>query len=110
MKLSTKSKIQELLEKGKRWQAGPMRFYGLAVKGEREARWGILVPKKHIRKSVDRNRLKRLVRESWRRLEDASDAVNKKPKWDLLIRLGSGVDSDSVTQPQVFKWLQEGLR
>jgi ribonuclease P protein component len=54
-------------------------FLFLARKnGIAQARLGLAVPKKHISKSVDRNRLKRIIRESFRlrqKLLEGKDVV-----------------------------------
>ena len=60
--------------------------------GQALARLGLAIPRKQIRKAVERNRIKRLIRESFRRHQDLlhgldvvvigrSDLVKKNSQW-----------------------------
>ncbi len=44
--------------------------------GEQAARLGLAIPRKQIRRAVDRNRVKRLIRESFRRHRDLLEGLD----------------------------------
>ena len=57
--------IEEVLAKGKRVRAGPITAQ-VRANGLRLARLGLIIPKRQIPLAVDRNRIKRLLREWFR--------------------------------------------
>ena len=67
-RLTGKSNIDQLFNDGKSFNLFPFRvFYRLVEKSaEPRVRLLIAIPKKKIRHAVDRNRLRRLVREAYR--------------------------------------------
>jgi ribonuclease P protein component len=68
--------------------------------GNKLARLGLTVPKKHISKSVDRNRLKRVVRESFRlrkNLLEGKDVV-------VLIKGSLDVNSELIEPRLATHW------
>lgn len=69
-RLKYRKQIETLFQKGKAFSVFPIKAIHLCQskmgKGEPPAKVGFVVPKKRIRKAVDRNRAKRLMREAWR--------------------------------------------
>ena len=63
------------------------------------SRLGITIPKKRVRKASDRNRLKRLIRESFRLNKDAL------PNIDIVIVGKSGLDN--LNNAEVFTMLDK---
>lgn len=65
-KLKQKSDISLLFEKGKWISYGKMRIVFLPLNDERKRKIGVSVSKRYFKKAVDRNRIKRLLREVYR--------------------------------------------
>ena len=67
-RLCGKTAVEALFEHGKTFQAGCLRCrYLRREEGEMESRVVISVPKRHFKRAVKRNLLKRRIRESYRR-------------------------------------------
>lgn len=65
-KLKQKKDIALLFEKGKWRSCGNLRVIFLRSEAIEERKIGVSVSKKYFKKAVDRNRIKRLLRESYR--------------------------------------------
>ena len=67
-RLTSKKRFQQLFEEGKQLTAFPLRMYYLPIQSNDEPKFKIAVvaPKRHFRSAVKRNRIKRLLRESYR--------------------------------------------
>ena len=67
-RLKSRKKIDELFEKGKGFSVPPLRIiYTLeATKEFPQLQVAVSAPKRNFKKAVDRNRLKRLLREAYR--------------------------------------------
>ncbi len=67
-RLKSKKVLEELFSKGKRFNVPGYRVFYSQEKNEKDPvlQFGVGVGNKHFKKAVDRNRIKRLTRESWR--------------------------------------------
>lgn len=66
-RLKSRKRIETIFKDGKRFSVFPFRIFFLKEKsGEYELQIGVGVSGKLFKKAVDRNRIKRLIKESWR--------------------------------------------
>lgn len=65
-RLCGKTSIERLLAKGRHGNVPGLRYCYLSESGNEGNRIMVSVPKKLFKRAVKRNRLKRLIRESWR--------------------------------------------
>ncbi|MDD4202068.1 MAG: ribonuclease P protein component [Candidatus Omnitrophica bacterium] len=64
------AQYKEMLQEGKKYFSPHFILYVLSKETSREyAKLGISVPKKHIKQAIKRNRIKRVLREIWRKRE-----------------------------------------
>ncbi len=62
--------IRSLFEGGHCYTVSSFRVYWETVTSGKPAKFGVSVPKKHFPRAVDRNRLKRVIREAYRKHKD----------------------------------------
>ncbi|HRX92584.1 MAG TPA: ribonuclease P protein component [Chitinophagaceae bacterium] len=66
-RLKSRKRIEAIFKDGKKFTVFPFRIFFQAEKtGKSELQIGVGVSGKFFRKAVDRNRIKRLIKESWR--------------------------------------------
>ena len=64
-RVKSRKQIEQLFSEGKKFVAGPFRTFYL-FSGQSELQFGVGVSAKNFKKAVDRNRIKRLIKEAWR--------------------------------------------
>lgn len=67
--MKSRKQIDRLFSSGRSFNLFPLRVvYLLELSGEGDSglKWGVSVPSRHFKKAIDRNRVKRQLRESWR--------------------------------------------
>ena len=101
MKLSTKRRVQALLDRGMRWDSGPLRFFSLPSSQD-GPKLGLLTSRKAYPRAVDRNRLKRLLRQAWRN-------IKVQGKREILVFIKRGIDIKNANQEKMNGWLGFGL-
>lgn len=85
-RLTRQCEFQRVFDHGRRLPAGPLLLI-YAANGLDHPRLGLAVPKRRVRLAVARNRLKRMIRESFRRHWQALPAV------DIVVLARSGSDT-----------------
>ena len=80
-RLKSRKRIELLFSKGKNFVSTPYKIYYLVEKAKPGLQFGVGVSGKNFKKSVDRNRIKRLTREAYRlqrsMLQEKVKTVNK---------------------------------
>jgi len=95
-RLRQKAEFEHLLRQGARRSVEGYTFY-LARRETGSARLGMLVSRRHSRRAVERNRIKRCIREAFRLEHEALGAL------DLLVRPPYGIKPS----PQMISRLRE---
>jgi len=65
-KLKSRKTIELLFEEGKSVSKFPIKLFYIPVKNSEKTQAGFTVPKRNFHKAIDRNRIKRQVREAYR--------------------------------------------
>ena len=66
VKLKSRKTIELLFEKGKTVTSFPVKVYFITIKNDETTQAAFSVPKRNFKKAVDRNRIKRKLREAYR--------------------------------------------
>ena len=90
-RLKSRKQIEELFDKGKTFVVSPFRIHYLLKKDIEEQipipglQFGIGVSGKNFKRAVDRNRIKRLIREAYRLQKNFLKENLKEKKWSLSV-------------------------
>ena len=111
-RLSLKRDIDHLFENGQSFISFPLRIVYLPVTGDNHPEPGISVlvsvPKKRIKHAVDRNRIKRLIRESFRL--NKSEITGFCKENDKLLHIGlMYVSNDILPYADMEKAMRKAL-
>ncbi len=112
-KLKKRDEIQRLFKEGKRIKKGELQLIYLVenVAGNSEPfKLGVSVPKKKFKRAVDRNRLKRLIREGFRLNQvQIEKQCELKQKHCLLMFVFQGSDlvNYAALEPKIVLILRE---
>ncbi len=114
-RLSSKKQIEKLFKEGKSYFSYPFRVIYLFNDGQEEHETKILltVSKKKFKKAVDRNRIKRIIREAFRKnkmiLNDYLQE-NNKSLWLGLIYTGETIPSYQEAERKLILILQRLIK
>lgn len=85
-KLKSRKQIDELFVNGKSFAVFPVRVtYQFLPAGETVLQTGVTASKKHFKKAVDRNRIKRLLREAYRLQKNELQITLKQNKKQAIL-------------------------
>ena len=87
-KLKSKKQLDELFQKGKSFAVFPIKiFYAFADEQDNVIKTGVGVSSRHFKKAVQRNRIKRLLREAYRTEKQPLHAYLNNNKKQLVLFL-----------------------
>ena len=87
-KLKSKKQLDELFQKGKSFTVFPVKiFYVFAEEQDNVIKTGVGVSSRHFKKAVQRNRIKRLLRETYRTEKQPLHAYLNNNKKQLVLFL-----------------------
>lgn len=90
-KLKSRKQIEKLFAEGKHINAFPVKAIYLSESAEVKLQAGVSVSSRYFKKAVDRNRIKRLMREAYRlQKESVQNAVQEKNKQLSLFLIYTG--------------------
>ncbi|MEM6539969.1 MAG: ribonuclease P protein component [Bacteroidota bacterium] len=111
-KLTSKKKFQQLFETGKQVTAFPLLMYYLPIEKSNGPKFKVAVvaPKKHFKSAVQRNRVKRLLRENYR-LNKPLIFNNTEGQYALVILyLGKEMPTFSLISSKILSLFKKFLK
>lgn len=107
-KLKSKKRITQLFAEGRSVSIYPIKLIYLETKGQEAAiQVGVAVPKKNFKSAVERNRIKRLLRESYR-LNKATVFNNTRSEFAFLfLYLGKEMPTFQEVERKMKSLLQK---
>jgi ribonuclease P protein component len=114
-KLKSRKIIEQLFKEGKSFSLFPFRVIYLLQPANNiiQLQTGFSVGTKHFKKAVDRNRIKRLMRESYRLQKSALEDLVKKTNKDLrvfFIYTGTDISEYSVFSEKINSCIKRLLK
>jgi ribonuclease P protein component len=105
-KLKSRKLIGQLFSEGKSFSAFPIRMIYLPLeKGSENNLAAVSAPKKNFKKATERNRIKRLMRESYRKNKYLLENLSQKHAFLFIY-----TDKNIVTYQQVFSAMEKLLK
>lgn len=105
-RLKSRKLIDALFSKGKSFNLPPFRV--LYLPAENGLRSGVAVSSRNFKKAVDRNRIKRLVREAYRLQKNSLEEMLKAQQKGLILFF-SYTSKEKPVVPAVFEGIQKCL-
>jgi ribonuclease P protein component len=108
-KLKSRKQIDELFVKGKSFTSFPIRVSYRFLPGEARLEAGVTASKKNFKKAVDRNRIKRLLREAYRLQKPGLAEIvlqNKKKAFLFFIYTDKTIVSFDIIKEAMSKCLK----
>jgi ribonuclease P protein component len=108
-KLCSQKAITDLFSKGKQIFKHPVKLLWLPVEPGSEGRNKVIisVSKRNFKRAVDRNKIKRLLRECYRKNKQATEAIYKDQKLLIgLIYIGKEIPRFYLLEPIIIELLQ----
>lgn len=103
-RLKSRKRLEELFNRGKSFNQSPIRVLYLPVAEGLQA--GVGVSARHFKKAVDRNRIKRLIREAWRLQKNPLQEILKKRESGLIVFLNYTF-REKPEYPDVFEAIRK---
>ena len=91
-RLKSRKQIDLLFQEGKNFRVGPVKvIYRLEQAGIEALQFGVTAPSRNFKRAVDRNRIKRLMREAWRlNCTELKTELQHKSKYLVVFFIFSG--------------------
>jgi ribonuclease P protein component len=91
-RLKSRKQIDLLFQEGKNFRVGPIKVvYRLEQSGTEPLQFGVTAPSRNFKRAVDRNRIKRLMREAWRlNCTELKTVLQHKSKYLVVFFIFSG--------------------
>jgi len=109
-KLKQKKHIDLLFSDGKAIGQFPVRLFHLPIVSKNQEQptlTGVSVSKRNFKKAVDRNKIKRLLREAYRKNKYLVNDPNGKRYWLMLLYVGKEIPELKVLEIAVIKVLKK---
>ncbi len=93
-KLKQKKQIETLFTDGNSLGQYPIRLFYLRVTSEnihQPTRTGVSVSKRNFKNAVDRNKIKRLLREAYKKNKYLVNDLNSHPYWLMIVYVGKEI-------------------
>lgn len=100
-RLKSKKYIKELFDKGSSFYSYPVKLFFYPAKNEDSSQLLVTVPKRKIRRAVDRNKIKRRIREAYR-LNKPVDK-NLKSYYFAIVYLSDKIEDYSLIESKLKK-------
>jgi ribonuclease P protein component len=110
-RLKSAKSIEHLFSEGKAISAYPLRLVFIAnPNGSGPMQCAFSVSKRHFKKAVDRNRIKRLLRASYRKIKPALYEKLPRPYMGMILFNGKEIPSQKNTDKSVEILLEKWLK
>lgn len=108
-RLLSKSEIERLYSHGKSFYSYPFKIYlQETLEGSAPVKILITVPKRMYKRAVDRNKIKRLIREAYRKNKNVLiEALNQKPLHVMFIYTSKTIEPYCIVEQKLLSAMKK---